>query len=84
MQHLVGSQRRTAQLERRVEVSDEKQIKKQNKTIPTKSASKHKQTQRARRTYLHESRALAGRERALAGLLADAARTESSLEQARA
>lgn len=43
-----------------------------------------KQTQEARRTYLRESHALAGRERSLAGLLADAARTESSLEQARA
>jgi len=43
-----------------------------------------KQTQHARRLYDRESRALAGRERSLAGLLSDAARTESSLEQARA
>ncbi len=43
-----------------------------------------RQTLQARRQYRRESRALAGRERSLAGLLADAARTESSLEQARA
>ena len=42
------------------------------------------QTLQARQRYRRESRALAGRERSLAGLLADAARTESSLEQARA
>jgi 3D (Asp-Asp-Asp) domain-containing protein/peptidoglycan hydrolase CwlO-like protein len=43
-----------------------------------------RQTQQAQQRYRRESRALAGRERSLAGLLADAARTESSLEQARA
>jgi 3D (Asp-Asp-Asp) domain-containing protein/peptidoglycan hydrolase CwlO-like protein len=42
------------------------------------------QTQQARQLYRRESRALAGRERSLAGLLADAGRTETSLEQARA
>ena len=41
------------------------------------------QTQRARRLYTKESRALAGKQRSLAELLADAARTEPSLEQAR-
>jgi 3D (Asp-Asp-Asp) domain-containing protein/peptidoglycan hydrolase CwlO-like protein len=43
-----------------------------------------RQTEQARRLYRHESQTLAGRQSSLAGLLADAARTESSLEQARA
>ena len=42
------------------------------------------QTLQARHRYRRESRELAGRERSLDGLLADAARTESGLEQARA
>ena len=41
------------------------------------------QTRQARSTYQHETRQLAGRQNDLAGLLDDAARTESSLEQAR-
>jgi 3D (Asp-Asp-Asp) domain-containing protein/peptidoglycan hydrolase CwlO-like protein len=42
------------------------------------------QNRSARRLYRHETQALASRQSSLNGLLAEAARTESSLEQARA
>jgi 3D (Asp-Asp-Asp) domain-containing protein/peptidoglycan hydrolase CwlO-like protein len=42
------------------------------------------QTEQARRLYRQQSRELAGRQQSLASLLADAARTESNLEQSRA
>jgi 3D (Asp-Asp-Asp) domain-containing protein/peptidoglycan hydrolase CwlO-like protein len=42
------------------------------------------QTREARQRYQHETRALAGRQRALAGLLDDAARTADALAQTRA
>jgi 3D (Asp-Asp-Asp) domain-containing protein/peptidoglycan hydrolase CwlO-like protein len=42
------------------------------------------QAQQARQLYRRESRELAGKQTSLAGLLADAASTEASLEQARA